>query len=100
MSENNNPQKNKKKKNHEEELVNPCTKCGKHNCVDDQDYCESCIEKMLDTRISFIGWLAGAASLVLGVIATALIVMHFPCAVLEIRAEAAVKDGRWMDACY
>ena len=100
MSENNNPQKNKKKKYQEEELVNPCTRCGKHNCVDGQDYCGDCIEKMLNTRISFAGWFAGAVSLVLSVIATALVVMHFPCAVLEIRAENAAKDGRWMDACY
>lgn len=93
-------QKNKKKQAEEEEIINPCIKCGEHNCIDGEDYCEKCMSQMLNTRISFAGWVAGAASLMLSVVAIALIFMHFPCAVLEVRAESAVKDSRWMDACH
>lgn len=98
MSEKKGLQKNKNTE--DEEIVNPCTKCGEHNCLDGEDYCEECMSKMLNTRISFAGWVAGAISLVMGVVAVALIVMHFPCAVLAIRAESAAKDKRWNDACH
>lgn len=93
--------KKKNKKNAEaEEIINPCTKCAKHNCMDGEDYCEECLIKMLNTRITFAGWLAGAVSLVLSVVAVVLVIMHVPCVALSIRAESAARDNRWMDACY
>ncbi len=100
MSEKYNPQKDKKKKLQEEELVDPCTRCGEQNCIHGENYCEDCMSEMINTRISLVGWIAGAVSLMISVVALALVVMHFPCAVLQIRADKAVEENRWMDACH
>lgn len=117
----NNPKDNTKKKtnkNQEEEVeVNfrtknrihncvddvvsvPCTRCGNHNCVDGTDFCEECLVKMLNTRVPFIGWVAGAASLVLAVVAIAASVFLVSPSILGVRAEKAAREKNWNDAIF
>ena len=90
----------KKKKKEEEVITDPCTRCGEHNCVEDTDFCEDCLVEMLNTRVPIMGWVAGAASLVLAVVAIAASVFLVSPSILCIRAESAVKEKNWNDAVY
>lgn len=99
-----NPKDNTKKKGaskpEEEVLTDPCTRCGKHNCVDDTEFCEECLVEMLNTRVPVLGWFAGAVSLVLAVVAIVASVFLFSPSILSIRAEKAVRHKNWNDAVF
>lgn len=99
-----NPKDNTKKKSkkiqEEEVITDPCTKCGKHNCVEGSEFCEDCLVEMLNTRVPIMGWIAGAASLVLAVVAIAASVFLVSPTILYFRAESAVKEKNWNDAVY
>lgn len=99
-----NPNDNTKKKankiQEEDVITDPCTRCGEHNCVEDTDFCEDCLVEMLNTRVPVFGWLAGAVSLVLAVVAIAASVFLFSPSILSIRAEKAVREKNWNDAVY
>ncbi len=93
--------KKKSKKNQEEEVVtDPCTRCGEHNCVEGAEFCEDCLVEMINTRVPIMGWIAGAASLVLAVVAIAASVFLVSPTILCVRAEKAVKEKSWNDAVY
>lgn len=95
-----NSKKKSKKKQEEEIITDPCTRCGKHNCVEGADFCEECLVEMLNTRVPIMGWIVGAASLVLAVVAIAASVFLVSPTILCIRAESAAKEKNWNDAVY
>ena len=77
-----------------------CSVCGENPCEDDEDICGSCLEKMRNTRIPLIGWMAAAASVIFGIIAAATIFFLTAPSVYVLSAESAAKDNRWGDANY
>ncbi len=93
--------KKQSNKNHKEEVeAVPCTGCGKNDCVNGTEFCEACLVEMLNTRIPFMGWIAGAASLVVSVVAIAAIVFLVSPSILAVRAEKATREKNWNDAVF
>ncbi len=99
IKEDNNSKK-KAKGTREEVVTEPCTRCGERNCVAGADFCEECLVEMLNTRIPFMGWVAGAASLVVAVVAIAASVFLISPSILCIRAEKAANEKNWNDAVF
>lgn len=83
-----------------EEEVILCSVCGENACADDGEICDSCLEKMRNTRIPLIGWMAAAASVILGIVAAATIFFLTAPSVYVLSAESAARDNRWGDANF
>ena len=77
-----------------------CEKCGENTCAENEDYCSACLEAMRNTRIPLIAWMAGAASVIVGIVAAATVFFLAAPSILACSAELAAKDDRWSDAYY
>lgn len=82
------------------EEIQLCSVCGENPCTDDGEICEKCLKKMRNTKIPFIGWMAAAASVIVGIVAAATVVFLTAPSIYVISAENAAKDNRWGDANY
>lgn len=93
--------KNKKKVDisqlSEEEI---CIRCGKAAKIEDSDYCEKCEMEMLTQKVPFVGWIAGAISVVLCIFSFVIMFYIASPTILGISAEIAARDNRWEDAYY
>ena len=93
-------EKENKEPEAEEAAQNLCQRCGKAECEEGEDFCEDCLGEMLNTRIPLIGWIAGAASIIVSVVAAAAIFFLAAPAFLGLSGEIAARDNRWSDAYY
>lgn len=84
----------------QEEQTEMCGRCGEKPCSDDSEFCEDCLEGMLNTKIPLIAWMAGAASIIIGIVAAATVFFLAAPTFLGLSAETAARDNRWSDAVY
>lgn len=84
----------------DEEQAELCSRCGEKECLDGGEFCEDCLEEMLNTKIPLIGWMAAAASVIVGIVAAATVFFLAAPTFLGMSAEAAARDNRWSDAYY
>ena len=80
------------------EAADICVHCGENPCRDGSEYCSECEEKLLSTKVPFIGWLAGAGAIVASAFATVLLFFIIAPSFNGISGEIAAKEKRWDDA--
>ncbi len=83
----------------EEEVV-ICSVCGENACAEGNEVCNSCLEKMRNTKIPFVGWIAAALSIIIGMVSAATMFFLMAPSFYVMSAESAAKDNRWGDASY
>lgn len=83
-----------------EEQAEPCSRCGEKESLEGSEFCEDCLNGMLNTKIPLIAWMAAAASVIVGIVAAATVFFLAAPTFLGMSAETAARDNRWSDAYY